>query len=195
MKGAIGAMKKKFSDKDVKTAIAGKSTEAVNIISDEQKTEGLLQKALSTMEKVPGLGKYVDEIKYMCSMVRDYIKKEYTDVKPATIIAVVASLVYLVSPIDIIPDYIPIVGYLDDMAVLAYAIKMTHNEIEAYKLWKNLKVLKQKNIVEESFDEIGNESAEVDDTPDFDDVQIEDERFEQFISNGNDDDDCDASAY
>jgi uncharacterized membrane protein YkvA (DUF1232 family) len=145
------------------------------------------------MEKVPGIGKYVDEIKYMCAMVRDYVKRDYTEVKLSTIIAVVAALVYLVSPVDIIPDYIPVVGYLDDMAVLAYAIKATYKEIEAYKLWRNMQNLKAENAIEENFEDIGNQE-EVDETADSDDVQLEPDKFEQVISNGNEED-WDAGAY
>jgi uncharacterized membrane protein YkvA (DUF1232 family) len=186
-------MANKFSKKDIESALADKKSAASEILKDRKKTEGLLNKALATMEKVPGIGRYVNDIKYMCAMVRDYVKRDYTEVKLSTIVAVVAALIYLVSPVDIIPDYIPVVGYLDDMAVLAYAIKLTYKEIEAYRLWKNINNLKTENTVEESFEEIGNTET-VDDTPDSDDVQLEPTNFEQVISNGNDDD-CDASAY
>jgi uncharacterized membrane protein YkvA (DUF1232 family) len=185
--------KNKLSTKDIQNALSDKSSVASDIIKDKKKTDGLIKKALATMEKVPGIGKYVDEIKYMCAMVRDYVKRDYTEVKLSTIIAVVASLVYLVSPVDIIPDYIPVVGYLDDMAVLAYAIKATYKEIEAYKLWRNMQNLKAENAVEENFEDIGN-PEEVDETADSDDVQLEPDKFEQVISNGNEED-WDAGAY
>ncbi len=185
--------KNKLSTKDIQNAISDKSSVASEIIKDKKKTDGLIKKALATMEKVPGIGKYVDEIKYMCAMVRDYVKRDYTEVKLSTVIAVVAALVYLVSPVDIIPDYIPIVGYLDDMAVLAYAIKATYKEIEAYKLWRNMQNLKAENAIEENFEDIGN-LQEADETADSDDVQLEPDKFEQVISNGNEED-WDAGAY
>jgi DNA repair protein RadC len=85
--------KNKLSTKDIQNALSDKSSVASDIIKDKKKTDGLIKKALATMEKVPGIGKYVDEIKYMCAMVRDYVKRDYTEVKLSTIIAVVASLV------------------------------------------------------------------------------------------------------
>lgn len=188
-------MKTKFSKKQINEALENKKAEAAEVLKNSKKTEGLLKKVFDVIENVPGIGKYASDIKYMCAMVRDYAKRDYTDVKLSAMIAVAAALIYLVSPIDIIPDYIPVVGYLDDMAVLAYAIKVTYKEIEAYRLWRNLKNLKKDNAVEETFDEIGAEQTEIDETADSDDVQFDEPvNFEQVISNGNDED-WDASAF
>jgi uncharacterized membrane protein YkvA (DUF1232 family) len=48
---------------------------------------------------------------------------------------VVAALLYIISPIDVIPDSIPIVGGLDDIAVLAYAVHAVSDELKNYRLW------------------------------------------------------------
>jgi uncharacterized membrane protein YkvA (DUF1232 family) len=37
-------------------------------------------------------------------------------------IALAAAMVYLASPIDLIPDFIPLVGYLDDLLVAALLV-------------------------------------------------------------------------
>jgi len=41
----------------------------------------------------------------------------------------IAALVYLVDPIDAVPDFIPVAGYLDDLAILAAAIKALHDQV------------------------------------------------------------------
>ena len=51
--------------------------------------------------------------------MKSYIQGEYKDVPIGIIIAIISALVYFVSPIDILPDSIPIVGYFDDAAVVA----------------------------------------------------------------------------
>ena len=45
---------------------------------------------------------------------------------------VVAALIYFISPIDAIPDFAPIFGYLDDLGVIVAAIKYLGSEIVPY---------------------------------------------------------------
>ena len=72
----------------------------------------------------------------MISMVRSYICKEYTDVPPVTIVAVVSTLIYILTPIDLIPDAIPVIGYLDDLAVIAACWALVGSDVEAYIAWR-----------------------------------------------------------
>lgn len=55
----------------------------------------------------------------MILLVRNYIKKEYTEIPLGSIIAIISALIYVISPADLIPDNIPGIGYLDDAAVVA----------------------------------------------------------------------------
>lgn len=45
-------------------------------------------------------------------------------------------LVYLISPIDILPDWIPVIGMLDDLALLALAIPLLITEAEKFVAWE-----------------------------------------------------------
>ena len=45
-------------------------------------------------------------------------------------------LVYLISPLDIIPDWLPVIGVLDDLALLAFAIPMLIAEAEKFVQWE-----------------------------------------------------------
>ena len=53
-------------------------------------------------------------------LTRAYFSKQYIDVPWQTIVLAIAALIYFVSPIDLIPDFIPVVGYLDDVAVISF---------------------------------------------------------------------------
>ena len=46
------------------------------------------------------------------------------------------ALVYLISPIDIIPDWIPVIGVLDDLAILTFAIPLLVKEAEKFVAWE-----------------------------------------------------------
>jgi uncharacterized membrane protein YkvA (DUF1232 family) len=48
--------------------------------------------------------------------------KKNTSVNPALFI--LAGLLYVLSPIDIVPDFIPILGWLDDIGVIGFLIQL-----------------------------------------------------------------------
>ena len=95
------------------------------------------EKAEEIKAKVKGpLGKYMDDVKLLLSMVKDYISGNYREIPWPTIAAVVFSLIYILSPIDLIPDYIPILGLSDDALVLAICMVLIEVDLARYQLWK-----------------------------------------------------------
>lgn len=84
------------------------------------------------------LAEFRDSLKIMLSLVKDYIDGNYKEVPYYSIAAIVAALLYVLSPIDLIPDYIPVFGYIDDAAVVKACLIMIDKDIEKYKKWKNL---------------------------------------------------------
>jgi len=55
-----------------------------------------------------------------------------------TIAAIIGSLLYIFSPIDLIPDLIPVAGLLDDAAVLGLCLNGISADLKNYSAWKNL---------------------------------------------------------
>lgn len=78
-----------------------------------------------------------DNIKELIELLKDYGSKRYRDIPVKSIIAIGAAIAYFVSPIDVIPDTIPIVGFFDDALVLKFALDLVLDDLEAYKLWKD----------------------------------------------------------
>lgn len=68
-------------------------------------------------------------------MVRAYVKGEYRDLSAETLVLIVAALLYLVSPLDLIPDMLP-GGFVDDAAVIAFVISMVRDELEGFRRWE-----------------------------------------------------------
>ena len=54
----------------------------------------------------------------------------------STYMLIAGALAYVVLPIDIIPDFIPGVGFVDDVFVLGWVIKTLSDEIERFKMYK-----------------------------------------------------------
>ena len=106
-------------------------------IIDSGKDNNVLSKALELVEKIPVIKDLARDIPVMVNMVKDYIGGYYKRVPKKTIVALSASLIYLVAPCDIIPDYVPGVGYLDDAAVVSYVLNSVKDDVDEYKEWKS----------------------------------------------------------
>jgi uncharacterized membrane protein YkvA (DUF1232 family) len=76
-------------------------------------------------------------LKDLNTLFRDSIKGKY-DLHPVTLGIIGGGLLYFIIPMDLIPDYLPVVGYLDDLAVLTTIVNSLHEEIEKYRSWKKM---------------------------------------------------------
>lgn len=107
---------------------------------DENDVEYASRKGFSKMEKLgsapTALAKLWEDIKTMISLLSDYVTKKYTDVPWKVIAAIAGAIVYFVSPIDVIPDFIPVVGYLDDAMVIKLALDLAGSDLDKYREWK-----------------------------------------------------------
>jgi len=81
------------------------------LLKDEDRMERFLERLERKLEKVPVVGKQLSNIPMLVSLVRSYIRKDYRDVPLGSIIAIVSALIYFLSPIDLLPDSIPVLGY------------------------------------------------------------------------------------
>ena len=117
--------------------------ESEAILHDEDKLERLFQRLEKKLAIVPIVGSTLAEIPMMASLVKSYVKNEYTDIPIGTIVAVLGALIYFVSPVDLIPDNIPGAGYIDDGVVITVCLKMVDSDLQEYKIWReqNGKVL------------------------------------------------------
>lgn len=73
------------------------------------------------------------ELQVLIAMVRDYVRGEYREIPFGSIAAVAAAVLYFVSPVDAIPDFIPGLGYIDDAAVIMACVRMVRSDMENYR--------------------------------------------------------------
>jgi uncharacterized membrane protein YkvA (DUF1232 family) len=70
-------------------------------------------------------------------MVRSYITGDYREIQGSTIISGLAVLLYVLSPIDLVPDFIPVLGFLDDLSLVSWFVGKFQIEITRYRDWEN----------------------------------------------------------
>lgn len=82
------------------------------------------------------LKKYAELGKVMFGMLKDYRKGIYTNVPWFTIAAIAFAFLYILNPFDMVPDFIPGLGYIDDFAVLTFGLRFIESDLHNYLDWK-----------------------------------------------------------
>lgn len=77
-----------------------------------------------------------DDVATLIRMVREAAAGRYRRVPKRALIAAVAALIYFLDPLDLIPDFIPLLGLADDAAVLAWVLHQIRRDLVAYREWE-----------------------------------------------------------
>ena len=93
--------------------------DAEKVMENKEKIEAIMQNDT--------LKKYLEDIKLYFQMLGDIFTGKYKKVPMGTIAAIVGTLLYVLSPIDLIPDFLP-GGYLDDAGIVALCLNFTKQE-------------------------------------------------------------------
>lgn len=74
-------------------------------------------------------------LELLFSMLADSFNKKYP-VPKKTVLVITFAFLYLISPVDIFPDILPLIGLVDDVAVFAFAFSLIKDDLENYRAWK-----------------------------------------------------------
>ena len=91
---------------DFEAAFESKKSEAEEMLHDEDKLLEFISKVLEKLDTIPVVGSLLGDIPLLCMIVVDYVKGEYTEIPLASVIGIIAALIYFFSPVDLIPDCI-----------------------------------------------------------------------------------------
>lgn len=89
----------------------------------------------SSLEKRGIIGHLSYKFTMLFNLLKAYAKGTYRDVPTRTVITIIAGFLYFLSPIDLIPDFIPLLGFTDDIALLTYIINTMGRELEKFEVW------------------------------------------------------------
>lgn len=106
------------------------------LLCNEKKMEKFLVRLENKLRKIPKCGGKLAYAPVFASLLNNYFHKTYTKVPVGTIIAALAALMYLVVPIDAIPDFIVGLGYLDDAGVMVACVALIKSDVDEYQEWR-----------------------------------------------------------
>jgi len=93
------------------------------------------ENAETAKKKSTHLGQQIESFRLTWSLLQDYWAGAYTAIPWKLTAAIGFAMAYLVSPLDVIPDFI-LFGFVDDAAVFGLVVSAFQSELEDYKEWK-----------------------------------------------------------
>ena len=111
------------------------------VVNGTGKTLEFIDKAARKLEPLTGLpiiGGTIAEVQDIISMLDDYYHGRYKKIPTAALLGSLGIIAYLVSPVDLIPDNVPIRGVIDDAFIINTVITLcVDKELERYRQWRN----------------------------------------------------------
>ena len=86
----------------------------------------------SAEQKAPSLGDRSEEFQILIDMIKDTFAGRYK-MNRWNLSIIVGTVLYVVSPLDAIPDMIPVLGWLDDASIVGFAISKLADELDRYR--------------------------------------------------------------
>jgi uncharacterized membrane protein YkvA (DUF1232 family) len=82
------------------------------------------------------LARFIEDGKLLIAIVKDYWSGAYRQIPYGVIASIVFTLLYVLNPFDIMPDMLPVIGQLDDVAVMGACLILVEQDLHKYKDWK-----------------------------------------------------------
>jgi uncharacterized membrane protein YkvA (DUF1232 family) len=112
---------------------------AAQYAKNPDKLKDLTRKAKERAESAGSGGALKDlweSLMALLRLIRAYAKGEYREVPWRSLVLIVAAILYFLTPIDVIPDFIVGLGYLDDAAVIAWVVNTVKSVLDDFLRWE-----------------------------------------------------------
>ena len=114
--------------------------QAKRILEEQSQLKALFGQVSKKLQTLSGSHKQINELLEHVQLFLRMIKKsftgEYSSFSNKTLLSLVFGLLYFVTPMDVVPDFIPLLGFSDDLSIIYFIIKNFKSDIEAFKVWE-----------------------------------------------------------
>lgn len=82
------------------------------------------------------IGRLWTDLPLLFRLLKAWKDGSYRGLSVRTVVSLVAALIYVLSPVDAVPDFIPGIGLIDDAAVLAFLLHSMAQDLAAFRAWE-----------------------------------------------------------
>ncbi|GAB3221999.1 DUF1232 domain-containing protein [Algoriphagus aestuariicola] len=121
-------------------ALFGKQVDM--IVRQEQKVVELVQNVgekLAKLAQNPKVKRLTEPVQIFIRMIRAHFKGEHK-ISFGTLGLIVLAMVYFLSPIDFIPDFLGFFGFADDLSIVLAVYAKVKDEVEVFLEWEKSKL-------------------------------------------------------
>jgi len=105
--------------------------------SDRHRTRHLVDQADAKVHHQHGaLHRLRGDFLELLGMIRAWASGKYTVVPWKSLLMAIAAVLYFVNPFDLVPDFLPLTGLVDDVAVLAYVLRSLQKDLTRFRDWQ-----------------------------------------------------------
>lgn len=110
--------------------------EAEAMLASPEKVLAVIDEVDEKLRKDEVLRNAVEGICELSSFLRSAVTGEFTEASHASVAAVLGSFLYLNKTEDAIHDASPVIGYIDDLGIIATALDIARADFDRYLAWK-----------------------------------------------------------
>ncbi len=120
-------------------AFANALARARKYAKDPKALRALFQEAMRKTSSIPKapFKELWGYFQTMLRLIRAYYRGEYRHVSATNLVLIVGAIIYVLNPWDLIPDWIPTLGFLDDATILAFAVQKTRETLDDFASWES----------------------------------------------------------
>lgn len=108
---------------------------AAQILEDKPALTKLVAKA-ERISKNLGTPDVKQKLNLSYRLLKAWMAREYKEVPWRSLITLTAAILYLVNPLDLVPDFIAGAGFVDDLAVIKLALSAINSDLERFSAWE-----------------------------------------------------------
>lgn len=108
--------------------------QAAQVAQDQEALQHLLREAAEKAQRYrQQLNRVWDQLELLLNLVRAYVRGEYRRVPWKALVLMVGALLYFLNPMDIVPDFLAGIGFIDDATVIAMVVQAVREELEKFR--------------------------------------------------------------